>query len=135
MAERTPSDTAWMALKTKAERDAALYEIARKRRPTTGETPKVGTLPAEWKRMPVTVGLLIAGVYALIFLASQIRGYYSDMDDRIGRAIEQHNKDATCHMYRAADQSAAIANIHTQLRDIKATLEALKEKQRRTRRR
>lgn len=124
-----------MALKSKAERDAVLHELARKRRPTTSETPKVGTLPAEWKRMPVTVGLLIAGVYALIFLASQIRGYYSDMDERIQHAIEQHNKDASCHLYRAADQNAAIANIHTQLRDIKAALEALKEKQRTTRRR
>ena len=135
MTQRTPSDTAWMALKSKAERDAALYDLARKRRSTTSETPKLGTLPAEWKRMPVTVGLLIAGVYALIFLASQIRGYYSDMDERIGNAIGQHNKDATCHMYRAADQNAAIANIHTQLRDIKATLETLKEKQRTDRRR
>lgn len=121
MPPRTPSDDAWLAVKDNVQR-------TRQRRPTEG-------LPEKWRQAPLTIGLMIALGTGAVFVANATRSYSEDVRTQIAAAIEQHNKDATCHMYRNADHNAAIAHIHSQLKEIKQKLERLTDKQPSSRRR
>jgi len=120
MTQRTPSDDAWLAVKDNIER------VKRRTRITEG-------IPKPWRQFPLTIGLLIALISGVVFVAHVVRSYSADVREQIQAAIAQHDKDATCHMHMDADHNAQMAHIHTQLKELRQKIEALQDKHRRRR--
>ena len=131
MSERTPSDDAWLALKKRIHDPPPSPRYRR----GTGETGKLSTFPAQWRQLPLTLGLLLALIAGVVFVAHVVRSYSADMRSQIDRAIEQHNRDAIAHQHMAADQRAKNAEIYKRLSEMQSQIDRLKERRRIARRR
>ena len=125
---RTPSDE-WARVIRKAQSEVE----ARPRRVTT-ELDRLKA-SAQWKALPITIGMAIAAFSAIAFGAGVIERYYSSLDTRIERMIGAHAKTAEPHPHMSAQYRAELAEINAQLGRLAEQLDRIAEQTTRARRR
>jgi pyruvate/2-oxoacid:ferredoxin oxidoreductase beta subunit len=76
-----------------------------------------------WKSFPMTIGLLVALVFGVVFIASAVLGYQSDLSTKIERAINSHNGSASAHQHIREEVKAQAKQTRELIRQLREEME------------